>query len=191
MPKIRTETMEGFYLHYPALVCIVTAKAFGKENAMACAWHSPVSGVPRLYGVSISPRRYTYELILNSGQFAVNFVPFEKAELVAQMGAISGRDIDKLGRFGIETEEPLKLQCPILKDAYASYECRLCEHHTYGDHEWFVGEIVAIDYLEEATTIGNMINLAYMKPTLYLGTERYLSSASEVIVHLDREKYRT
>ena len=191
MPKIHTEEMPGFYLHYPTLVCIVTTKGFGKENAMACAWHSPISAVPRLYGVSISPRRYTYDLILNSGQFAINFVPFEKAELVAQMGAVSGRDMDKLARFGIETEAPLKLQCPILKDAYASYECQLYDHHTYGDHEWLVGEIVAIHYLEEATTAENMINLANIRPTLYLGAERYLSSASEVIVHLDREKYRT
>ncbi|OGO04625.1 MAG: hypothetical protein A2Y60_02080 [Chloroflexi bacterium RBG_13_54_9] len=190
MAKIRIEKMEGYFLHYPTLVCVVTTKALGKEDAMACAWNSFISAAPPLYGVSISPRRYTHELILNSGQFAINFVPFDKAELVAQMGAVSGRDMDKLARFGIETEAPLKLQCPILKDAYASYECQLYDHHTYGDHEWFVGEIVAAHYLEEAAA-ENMINLDNIKPTLYLGAERYLSSANEVVIHLERERYRT
>jgi len=182
--------MEGFYLHYPTLVCVVTAKAFGKENAMACAWHSAISGSPRLYGVSLSPRRYTHDLILNSRQFALNFVPFEKAEFIAQVGAVSGRDVDKLERFGIETEEPLKVECPILKDAYASYECQLYDHHTYGDHEWFVGEIVAAHFLEEAITEERTINLASIRPSLYLGAERYLTSSNDTIVHHDREKYR-
>jgi len=39
---------------------------------------------------------------------------------------------------------------PVLKDAYAAYECKLVDSKPYGDHLWIVGEIVAVHFLEEA-----------------------------------------
>ena len=49
----------------------------------------------------------------------------ELAELVASVGGSKGEEIDKFQRFGIATEPPTKTTVPILKDAYAAYECGL------------------------------------------------------------------
>src|SRR3990172_8840450 len=140
MKKISSEQLAHFYLHYPTVVAVVTTQWQGKENAMSAAWHSPLSAAPRLYGVSISPKRFTHEMIKSSGEFALNFLPYSAVETISRMGSVSGRDGDKLAVFGIATQKGLKVQAPILEEAYAAYECRVVASHTYGDHEWFVGE---------------------------------------------------
>jgi flavin reductase (DIM6/NTAB) family NADH-FMN oxidoreductase RutF len=184
--------MEGvgeFYHHYPKVAAIVTVHARGKDNAMAVAWHSSISLNPPLYGISISPRRFTYELILEAGEFGVNFMPMEKAELIASVGGSSGREVDKFHRFQIAKEKPLKTSVPILEDAYASYECKLVEHKTYGDHVWVVGEILASHFEEELFTREQLLDLKCVSPALYLGGELYTTAAKDTIQYLDRKVY--
>ncbi|GAJ12693.1 unnamed protein product, partial [marine sediment metagenome] len=90
MAKTISEDVGKFYQHYPRVAVVVTARARGRDNAMAAAWHMPISFRPPLYGVSISPKRFTYQLIVDSKEFGVNFLPFEAAELIASVGGSQG-----------------------------------------------------------------------------------------------------
>jgi flavin reductase (DIM6/NTAB) family NADH-FMN oxidoreductase RutF len=173
MSKIVTERIGGFSQHYPKVAVIVTASAGGKDNAMTAAWHSSISVNPPLYGVSISPKRFTYQLITESKEFGINFIPFEKASLAAQIGGTSGQEMNKFERLDMEKEKPLKTEVPILKDAYAAYECKLVDSKAYGDHIWVVGEIVAVHFLKDAFTEKQTLDLNKIKPLLYLGSEFY------------------
>jgi flavin reductase (DIM6/NTAB) family NADH-FMN oxidoreductase RutF len=156
---------------------------------MAVTWHTPISFAPPLYGIAISPKRFTYKLIVASNEFGVNFLPFEEAGLVASVGGSSGWEIDKFRQFNIAKDKPVKTQVPILKAAYAAYECRLVDDRGYGDHRLVVGEIVAVHLLEEAFNSAETLDLAKVSPTLYLGSERYLTASSEAIKYLDRKLY--
>jgi flavin reductase (DIM6/NTAB) family NADH-FMN oxidoreductase RutF len=80
---------------------------------MAVAWHTAISFKPPLYGVSISPKRFTYQLIVDSKEFGVNFLPFEAAELIASMGGSGGQEIDKFQNFNIAKSKPVKTVVPI------------------------------------------------------------------------------
>lgn len=179
MPKIVTEKVGKFSQHYPKIAVIVTASARGKDNAMTAAWHSSISRNPPLYGVSISPKRFTYQLITESKEFGINFMPWQKASLAARVGGTSGQEMDKFERFAIEREKPLKTEVPILKDAYAAYECKLVDSKPYGDHIWVVGEIVALHFLEEAFTSEKILDLAEIKPVLYLGSEEFYATTDK------------
>jgi len=189
MTKLTTESVGEFYQHYPRLATIVTARAKGKDNAMTVAWHASISFNPPLYGVSISPKRFTYQLIADSKQFGVNFLPFAGAELVASVGGSGGWEIDKFQRFNIATDKSVKTSVPILNAAYAAYECQLVDDREYGDHRWLVGEIVAVHWLKEAFTPEKVINLDKVSPLLYLGHELYLTTAKDTVSYLDREVY--
>ena len=189
MVKKNVEGTGGFHHHYPRLAVIVTCHARGKDNAMAVAWHSPVSQNPPLIGISIAPKRFTYELILESQEFAINFLPLEKAELIAAVGGIPGREADKFKKFNIAREQPIKTKAPILADAYAAYECQLAEHQTYGDHEWFVGKVVAVHFMEESFTAAGILDLARVNPALFIGADFYATTAKESARHLDRASY--
>lgn len=189
MARRSTEGAAGFAHHYPKVATIVTAHAKGKDNGMAVAWHSAISANPPLYGVSIAASRFTFELILEAREFGINFMPMEKANLVAAVGGSSGRKTDKFGTFGLTKDKSLKTSAPILKDAYAAYECKLVDYSTYGDHVWVVGVIMATHYEQDFFTEQEGPNMKLFSPALYLGTERYTTVAGDVLKHLDRKEY--
>ena len=189
MAKVVSEDTGEFYSHNPRLVCIVTAQAKGKSNAMAAAWHLPISFSPPIYGVAISPKRSTYQLIIDSREFGINFLSFEAAELIASIGGSKGSEIDKFQRFDIARDKAIKTAVPILTDAYAAYECQLVDDRDYGDHRLFVGEIVAVHRLEEVFSPEETLDLDKVSPTLYLGHELYFTGAKDTMRHLDREVY--
>jgi len=188
MDKVITEDIGAFSQHYPKVAVVVTAQAGGRDNAMAVAWHTSISLKPPLYGVSISPKRFTYQLIADSKEFGVNFLPLAKAELIASVGGSKGYEIDKFQRFNIARDKPVKTAVPILKDAYAAYECKLVDDRGYGDHRWLVGEIVAVHWLREAFTPEETLDLGKVSPILYLGHELYLTTAKDTR-YLDRKVY--
>lgn len=189
MAKIVSEDAGKFYHHYPRVAIVVTAQAKGKSAAMTVAWHTSLSFSPPLYGVSVSPKRSTYQLIVDSKEFGVNFLPFEAAELIASVGGSSSREIDKFKKYNIAMDKPVKTAVPILKDAYAAYECQLVDDREYGDHQLLVGEIVAVHWLKEAFTLEEVIDLDKVSPALYLGRELYVTTSEDTVRYLDREVY--
>ena len=189
MTKMISEDIGKFSQHYPRVAVVVTAQAKGRNNAMAAAWHMPLSFSPPLYTVSISPKRFTYQLIVDSKQFGVNFLPFETAELIASVGGSHGQEIDKFQRFNIALDKSVKTAVPILQAAYAAYECRLVDDREYGDHRLLVGEIEAVHWLKDAFTPEEILDLDKVSPALYLGHELYLTTAKDTVRCLDREVY--
>jgi flavin reductase (DIM6/NTAB) family NADH-FMN oxidoreductase RutF len=189
MPRVITADVGEFYQHYPKVAAILTVNARGKKNAMAAAWHSAISFKPPLYGVAVAPKRYTYQLILEAGEFGINFVPFEAAELIASVGGSGGGEMDKFRKFNIAEDKPLKTKVPILRDAYAAYECRIVDNKTYGDHAWMVGEIVAVHFIDDVFTSKGTLDLSKLNPALYLGAELYITAKKESERLLDRETY--
>jgi flavin reductase (DIM6/NTAB) family NADH-FMN oxidoreductase RutF len=189
MAKISLKKAGRYSYHYPQLAVIVTSHAGGKDNAMAVAWHSSISVDPPLYGVSISPRRHTYELMLESKEFGINFMPFEAAEMLASVGGSKGSEIDKFEKFHIAKEELVNTRVPVLVESYACYECELFDHKIYGDHIWIIGEIVTTYLSEEAFDTQGVLDLTRINPALYLSSENYVTTSKDNIKHLDRQVY--
>ncbi len=122
MKKIISDNIGAFYQHYPRVAVVVTASAGGRDNAMSIAWHTSISKNPPLYGVAVSPNHFTYSLIARSREFGINFIPDDKAELVAALGGSKGSQLDKFSAFSISRDDAQKTKVPILKDAYAAFE---------------------------------------------------------------------
>ena len=142
---------ERFFGYYPGTVAVVTAAHAEERNVMSAGWHSALSADPPLYGVAIAPGRYTHALVKAAGSFAVHFLPFRNAEAIAGAGSVSKHDeVDKFTLLGLELGAASVVSAPILQDAYLAYECQVREVHVVGDHDWFVGEVVAIHYRPEA-----------------------------------------
>lgn len=188
MSKVVIEKINTFYHYCPKIANIITVQLGDKMNAMTAAWHSPISFTPPLYGVSISAKRYTYELIIESKRFGVNFIPMTEAELAASIGGSSGRNINKFQRFNIATDQSTKSSVPVLGAAYAAYECQLIDDQEYGDHHWLVGEIMAVHLQEGVFTSEDVLDLSRVKPLLYLGKERYITVGGTT-QYFDRQEY--
>jgi len=175
--------------YYPKIVALITSQAKSRDNVMPSAWHTPVAVNPPLYGITVSPQGFTYQLIAESGEFGVNFLPLALARLAAAAGGCSGSEVDKFQRFNIARDKAAKTSVPILKDAYAAYECRLVEEKDYGDHRFLVGEIVAVHLLPEAFTPEEQLDTNKVSPILYIGRDIYLTTAKDTVRKLDRKVY--
>ncbi len=189
MLKGVAENAGEFYQHYPRVATIVTVNSNGRKNAMAVAWHCPVSFKPALYGIAVAPKRYTYRMISDSRQFAINFMPYEKAENIAEVGGSSGSFTDKFTQFNLAEDQPIKTDVPILKDAYAAYECKIIDNRIFGDHAWIIGEIVAVHMARDVFKENGILDLNLIRPALYLGGETYCSGDRGSVRVYDREKY--
>lgn len=185
--KIVIEGAGTYNYHYPQIAAVITSSAT-RNDAMTAAWHTSLSAKPPLYGVAVSAHRYTYELILESHSFAVNFLPLERLELVAAIGATKGKEMDKLQALGIAWKAGVKISAPILEDAYSAYECRLIKDYDCGDHRLLAGEIVATHYLEEAFEPAGQLNLQQVQPLLYLGKDNYLHINRPQIIRCERNE---
>jgi len=188
MAKCSLQGCGNFYHHYPSHAAVITAQFDGKKGIMAAAWHTPISRTPPLFGISLAPKRYTYKLIEKSKEFAINFLSFDKVELLVSVGSVSGVEVDKYKKFSLETEKPLKTTAPILKDAYAAYECHLTNSREYGDHIWLVGEIVATHFDKALFTRDETINLNRVSPILYMGADRYTIPSSADVKVIERSR---
>ncbi len=179
MDKITQNSVGHLNHFYPAVAAVVTVRSGERMNAMACAWHSALSFTPPLYGVLISSKRFSYQLILDAGAFGVNFLPYDKAEMIAGVGRNSGREVDKFAAFAIAVEPLPDALAPILKDAYAAYECRLAARHPCGDHDLFVGEIVRVHQAPEVFTEDGILDFSRIQSALYLGADWYVTTSRE------------
>lgn len=132
--------------YIPQGVYVITVRKGEKINGMTAAWVGQVSFKPRMLAVAIAPQRYTFELLKESGVFAINVLGEGQVELAKHFGFQSGREVNKFE--GIEYQSALK-GSPVLKEAIAYFECEVkCTCET-GDHWIFAGEVVDHGVLRE------------------------------------------
>ncbi|PPD58785.1 flavin reductase family protein [Dehalogenimonas etheniformans] len=181
-----SESTGAFYQHYPRTAVIICAYHDGKMDAMTCTWHCPLSSKPPLFGILLSPKRFTYQLIIDSGEFSVNFMSAESVGLLSAVGGTKGETTDKFAAFKISRDIPLKTNSPVLADAYAAYECRLTEDRQYGDHQLLVGEVVAVHLAVEAFTEDGSLNARAVTPAFYLGNDKYITKQKPTVEKIER-----
>jgi flavin reductase (DIM6/NTAB) family NADH-FMN oxidoreductase RutF len=158
-----------FFGYYPGTVAVITSSFEGVRNVMAAGWHAALSAEPPLYGVALGRTRHTYDLVRASGAFAVHFLAFEKADVIAGVGSTSGREVDKFARFDLATTPGAVLDVPVLGDAYLAYECRVEAIHPTGDHDFVVGEVVALHHREDAYDERRLVDTEHVRPAVFYG----------------------
>lgn len=179
----------GFYQYYPVVPAVVVIKSGDELDALACAWHVALSFDPPLFGVAISPKRYSYNLLKKSGEFTANFLTFDNIGIIAAVGRTSGKDIDKFSAYKIKTIPSSTIETPLLKAAYAAYECKVVKSYKTGDHVLFVGEVLAIHQTGKAFDKKNRIpDLKSVTPALYLGADHYIAIKSFGEVKVGKEE---
>lgn len=179
--RVTSEEPGAIFQHRPVVATIVTAHARGQDNALAIGLHTLISHNPPICGIAVMPEKYTYELIVESREFGVNYMPFEEVKLVCAVGTSTGRKIDKFQKFNISKDKPVRTGVPILEKAYAAYECKLIDDTGYGSHRWLVGDIVALHWLKEVYTPENILDLNKVSPILFLGRNLYLTTSKDTV----------
>jgi flavin reductase (DIM6/NTAB) family NADH-FMN oxidoreductase RutF len=134
--------MARYSSQFPDPVTLVTAATKGRTNVMAVGWTSPVSLEPPILMVSIAPQRFTHDMIMEAGEFAVCVLADDQKILSEIAGTLSGRDENKLALQEFRTTEAELIRAPLISGARASFECQLVSTETVGDHTVFYGEVL-------------------------------------------------
>lgn len=64
----------------------------GKPNIITLGMYMPISSNPPLITIGVSPRRYSYKLIEETKEFAINVPSKDLVEQTVFCGRVSGRD---------------------------------------------------------------------------------------------------
>lgn len=178
----RVEEKPRHFNHfYPAIAAVIGVEAEGRVNFMPAVWNVGLSFDPPLFGVSVSPKRFTHGLLETASAFSVTFHPYEQAEHVQRLGSVSGREVDKVAAFGLEVVRGRALDVPLLGGFYAAYELEKTAAWPAGDHTLFVGRLRGVWEDPEAFT-AETLDPARVRALLYFGRYRYGYPAPETRV---------
>jgi flavin reductase (DIM6/NTAB) family NADH-FMN oxidoreductase RutF len=107
------------------------------------------SASPPMMAISVSPARFTHDLIAHSRQFVLAWPGERLAEATLFCGTHSGRDVDKFAAMNLTPLKGEIVKTPLVRECIANFECRLVGQWTTGDHTIFVGEVLAV-WINEA-----------------------------------------
>jgi flavin reductase (DIM6/NTAB) family NADH-FMN oxidoreductase RutF len=175
MTKISVPPQElRMYYTYAAPLPTILVTAIdenARPNIITVAWHSPISIAPTLYGISIGPKRHSHGLIAKAGEFVINFPAFGLLDKVHHCGSVSGRTADKFRQTGLTPLPSDKIKTPGIAECYLNLECKVAEGAVFGDHTWFVGEVLNIRADEGLFEEGILKEQG--DPILYMGKDLY------------------
>ncbi len=137
--------MEKIYrLLYPMRIVLITSRAKEKDNIMAASWCYPLSAEPPMFGVSLSDKRFSYNLVKEGKCFGINLVAPDMKKAALFCGTHSGRDTEKFSGSGLTKEEGSRIKCPLIKESPVSIECKLVDTVEAGDHFICIGQALRI-----------------------------------------------
>jgi len=130
-------------------VVLITSAYKDQANVMTVAWHMPVSSRPPLVAIAVAESRFTDELIRRSEEFVINIPPRSLLKAVDLCGSVSGRDADKFKLAGLSRASAAKVRAPLIDECISHLECGVVNVFRVGDHDIFVGEVLAASAEEE------------------------------------------
>ena len=139
----------GGTLLAPVPPALVTCGTMEHPNVLTIAWTGIINTIPAKTYISVRPERYSYPMIEETGEFAINLPTAALVRAVDLCGVKSGRNLNKFELTGLTPVAAAKVSCPILEESPLSLECRVVEKIPLGSHDMFLAEIVAMDVNEE------------------------------------------
>lgn len=143
-----TTTADGFELARLVLsriahpVAIVGA-AHGDERSCGTGTVMYVSLAPAMVAIALHPGSRTARLVTTSGEFSLSLLADSQQDLAAAAGR-SAAGPDKFATLGVRTvAAPNGSAVPGVAGSIAILWCRVVHTAPAGDHQLFVGEVIA------------------------------------------------
>ncbi len=121
-------------------VTVVTTDGEAGPHGLTANAVASLSLVPPLVLVAVDKRAHSLDSLKRNGCFAVNILRLDQEEISRRFATPGPKDFTTLNITRAVTT------APILSDCLAFVDCRVAQVLPGGDHEIFVGEIVAGEY---------------------------------------------
>ena len=117
----------------------------GNANIITIAWTGIINTVPPKTYISVRPKRHSYGIIKNSGEFAINLTTASLVRSADYCGVYTGAKVDKFEKCSLHKEKASEISCPLIAESPLSLECRVTDIISLGTHDMFIADIVAVD----------------------------------------------
>ncbi|MBZ0069917.1 MAG: flavin reductase family protein [Thiobacillus sp.] len=139
----RTYSLAKVYgLLEPGPVVLVTTARKGQANVMTMSWHTMMEFEPPLIGCVISGRNASFDTLRATKECVINIPTAELAKQVVAVGNCSGAEVDKFARFGLTQVAAAEVKAPLIRECYASIECRVADTRLVNRYNFFILEAV-------------------------------------------------
>jgi flavin reductase (DIM6/NTAB) family NADH-FMN oxidoreductase RutF len=109
---------------------------------MTLGWHMVLGFDPALVGCYIWDENHSFSLIRRSKACVINIPTFDLMDAVIGVGNTHGGEIDKFREFNLTPVEASKVDAPLIRECYASFECSLVDGSMINRYGLFVFEVV-------------------------------------------------
>ena len=131
---------------------ICTHKPDGSPNLATVSWWTYLSFNPDMIAFAMAKTSYTGEMVRQSGKAILTIPGAAIAEAVMGCGSTTGRDTDKVAKFGVELAQVEGSDIQIPLHSRVAIQCSLKEYHETGDHYLYICNVEQVygDAAEEA-----------------------------------------
>ena len=135
---------------YPVPAVMVSCMRQGeKPNIVTVAWAGTICSDPVMVSISLRPERYSYGIIKESGEFAINLVTKNLTFATDYCGVKSGRDIDKFKEMNLTPVSLDGISAPGIDESPLTLACRVKDNQPLGSHDLFLAEVVSVSVNED------------------------------------------
>jgi flavin reductase (DIM6/NTAB) family NADH-FMN oxidoreductase RutF len=147
-PEGRTDMSKqlwrGGALIAPMPPVMVTCGTMEKPNVLTIAWTGITNTVPPRTYISVRPKRHSYPLIRESGEFVINLATADMVRAIDYCGIYTGAKVNKFEKCGLTPLPAHEVSCPILGESPLSLECRVTQIIPLGSHDMFLADILHV-----------------------------------------------
>lgn len=140
-------------------------------------WYTVMEFVPSLIGCMITGSNYSFDLIRKSGECVINIPGAALAKKVVAVGNCTGADTDKFAAIGFTAEPASLVKAPLIKECFASFECKIHDSQLVNAYNFFIFEVVKAHVASRP---------AYPETIAYRGNSRFVLSGRNIRIHSDK-----
>ncbi|MFB6215900.1 MAG: flavin reductase family protein [Candidatus Aenigmatarchaeota archaeon] len=130
-------------VHTNPVSILTTMNEEGAVNAATFAWLCPTSHDPPMVSVMVSPKRYTFQNLEETGEFVINVMTKHNLDSIMYVGSVSFKNKpEKVEKSGLTTRESKYVEPPALDDSVGWIECEVLDMVEEGDHHVVVGKVL-------------------------------------------------
>ena len=124
----------------PGPIVLISSAFKGRRNIMTLGWHMMLEY--SVVGCYVWDANESFELFRRSKQCVINVPTQELLDTVVRIGNCHGSEGDKFERFGLTAVSASEVDAPLIKECYASFECRLADASQIKKRGLFIWEVV-------------------------------------------------
>ena len=123
---------------------MVTVGDMENSNVLTIGWTGILSTIPPRTYISVRPKRHSYKMLKEKGEFVINLTTAKQAKIVDYVGIYTGAKVDKFKECKLSKVASKEVSAPTIAECPFALECRVIEVIPMGTHDVFIADIVSV-----------------------------------------------